>query len=205
LGNCSQKALARCKSQLQSRFEDIATMSFLTEENTMASVHIARWVDMNFMFNISAGVGKSRPNRRLDVMLVQYLLRLAQNVAKTASGSTTSPIVPPDLAGELFKADGICGPKTLRYIEYYQQFRNSHNQRSDKNNLDVKFKVATDGAIDPWVYPAHVGMSFGGASQPVDSTRTLIALCYDAAKHPEAIAETYTEMPQELRKLLMAR
>lgn len=65
----------------------------------MASLHIARFVDVNYIFNIGAGVGKGRPNKYLDVLLVQYLLFCATNKAasvlilKSASYYVFSPIV----------------------------------------------------------------------------------------------------------------
>ncbi len=169
----------------------------------MPSVHIANLVDMDYMFNIGAGVGKGRANQRLDVMLVQYLLIHARNAEAHQGGSSDSRIVPPELAKEPFKADGICGPKTLRYIAYYQEFRNGNKQHSGTNNMDIKIKVATDGAIDPWRYPATLNFVHSGASVLTNSS-TLIALCYDAAKSLEFKQMGFGGMPPELKRILLA-
>lgn len=168
----------------------------------MPSVHIANLVDMDYMFNIGAGVGKGRANQRLDVMLIQYLLLNARNTRIEPGGSSDSRIVPPELANELFRADGICGPKTLRYIEHYQAFRNANKQHSGANAFDIKVKVATDGAIDPWRYPATLNFAVGGGV--LNNSSTLVALCYDAARSWEFQQMHFSDMPRELRRILLA-
>lgn len=168
----------------------------------MPSVHIARFVDMDYMFNIGAGVGKGRPNARLDVMLVQYLLCHAEQESITPDGYSRGRIVPPEYKGQRLKVDGFCGPKTLRYIEYYQQFRNSHAQRSGGNEMPMRVQIKCDGAIDPWKFP--VAMNFRHQNNEVlGSTYTLACLSYDAAKSDEF--RTFTEMPAELQRVLLAR
>lgn len=169
----------------------------------MASVHIAAYVDMRYMFNISAGVGRGRANQRLDVMLIQYLLSLARNTTVHPGGSSTRRIVPPELANDLFKLDGICGPKTLRYIEFYQQFRNSHNQHSAGNDYDIKVVVKADGAIDPWAYPAEFNFVHRN-NELLNRTSTLVTLCYDATQSHEFQMGSFESMPAELRRVLMA-
>ena len=81
----------------------------------MASVHIANYVDMTYMFNIGAGVGRKRPNRRMDVMLIQYLLNMATNVSVQGPVTSMNPIRPPDHREDL-KTDGICGEKRRRSL-----------------------------------------------------------------------------------------
>ncbi|RYF43433.1 MAG: hypothetical protein EOO25_03225 [Comamonadaceae bacterium] len=169
----------------------------------MPSVHIANLVDMAYMFNIGSGVGKGRANQRLDVMLVQYLLLHARNAEVHQGGSSDSRIVPPELSKELFKTDGICGPKTLRFIEYYQGFRNANKQHSGGNQFDINVKVATDGAIDPWRYPATLNFVHS-AAKVLNNSSTLIALCYDAAKSLEFTQMGFSGMPPELRRILLA-
>lgn len=61
---------------------------------------------MAYLFNISAGVGRNRPNYRLDVMLIQYLLNQATNKIALEYGSLSRLIRPPDHPGPL-KMDGI--------------------------------------------------------------------------------------------------
>ncbi len=170
----------------------------------MPSVHIANYVDMTYMFNINAGVGKGRANQRLDVMLIQYLLAHARNSEVFAGGGSDSRIIPPELAKEPFKADGICGPKTLRYIAHYQAFRNANNQYSMGNEFDIKSRVATDGAIDPWRYPSKLNFKHAASTEVLNNSSTLVALCYDSARSFEFTQYSFNDMPQDLKRLLLA-
>lgn len=171
----------------------------------MASVHIARYVDMDFMFNIASGVGRGRQNQSLDVMLIQYLLSLATDEKVTGPGSTSfSPITPPEYANDPIAKDGIYGTQTQRYIDFYQAFRNSHSQRSDQNKMDINMRVATDGAIDPWKYPAQLNFNGSQSGPALDRTSTLVALCYDAAKNFEIKGQTFATLPDRLKRVLLA-
>ena len=110
-------------------------------------------------------------------------------------------ILPPDLIGGL-NQDGICGDKTQRAISYYQAFRNSHTTRSDANQMDIRFQVAQDGAIDPWRFPAAMNFVASSAAQ-LSRTDTLVTLCYDAAKSNDS-SRNFSQMHPDLRKLLCA-
>jgi len=168
----------------------------------VASVHIARFADMQYAFNISAGVGKNRPNQRLDVMLVQYLLNLATNESVVGPISSLTPIRPPEQEEDLVP-DGICGTKTMRAIAFYQQFRNRNATFSDDNQMGIAVQVKEDGAIDPWRFPADFNFvnSFG---KPLGPTFTLIALSYDAAKNSDVKQGFFSQMPKELARILRA-
>lgn len=170
----------------------------------MASIHIARFVDINFMFNIRNGVGKGRMNDRLDVLLVQYLLKHATQETAVEFGTSQSRIIPPEYKGENIRVDGMCGPKTLRYIEYYQMFRNSHAQHSGGNEMPMAVRIKCDGAVDPWKYP--LAMNFRHKNnEPIGSTYTLACLSYDAAKSHEIRTQMFDTMPIELQRVLLAR
>jgi hypothetical protein len=168
----------------------------------MASVHIARFVDMDYMFNIAAGVGRGRPNQRLDVMLVQYLLNLAMNESVSGNVTTDSPIRPADHPGPL-NMDGICGRETQSFIDHYQAFRNTTRSFSGGNKLAIQFAVKADGAIDPWRYPAEVNFALA-SGQPGGRSYTMVTLCYDAAKNSEVAQGFFTTMPPDLRRILLA-
>src|SRR5262249_12511622 len=75
--------------------------------------------------------GYYQPNRRDDVMLVQYLLKRVYQRAQTAN-LNGGGARPSDL-----KIDGIWGPKTPAAIEQYQ-VEMARNGRS----------IATDGVVD---------------------------------------------------------
>lgn len=73
------------------------------------------------------------PNKRDDVMLVQYLLkRVYQN------GHAVQPPLCRDSGAAVLKIDGLHGPKTQRAIEQFQ-LEMCRNGRS----------IATDGCVDP--------------------------------------------------------
>ncbi len=166
----------------------------------MASVHIPRHVDIDFMFNISAGVGRGRANSRLDVMLIQYLLNQATDESVSPPVTTKRFIRPPEL-NEPLKQDGMCGEKTQRFIEFYQQFRNTHEDFSDANRRAFQFTVKADGAIDPWRFPIPMNV----LANVLTRTDTLIALNYDAAKSDDVSSGRFSQMHPDLQRLLCAR
>jgi hypothetical protein len=159
---------------------------------------------MEFMFNIGAGVGRKRQNRRHDVMLIQYLLNMATEKVSQGGGSSVSgPIRPPDLVGGLVQ-DGICGNDTQKFIDFYQKFRNANANFSDGNNMNIKFHVAEDGAIDPWTFPVGLNFQNAATNSPLSRTDTLVTLSYDAAKSREISGGFFTTMHPELKRLLCA-
>ncbi len=166
----------------------------------MASVHIPRHVDIDFMFNIGGGVGQGRANSRLDVMLIQYLLNQATDEAVSPGFTVSSNIRPPEF-NEPLKQDGFCGPKTQRCIEFYQQFRNTHKDFSDRNQQAFQFTVKADGAIDPWHFPIPVNV----LATVLTRTDTLVALNYDAAKSNDMSSGQFSQMHPDLQRSLCAR
>ena len=173
----------------------------------MASLHIAGYVDMNYIFNISAGVGKGRPNKYLDVLVVQYLLFCATNKTTSPNVTMWTAIFPPKYKNSSITMDGRCGTETLDYILYYQNFRNSNYTLSEGNKAQVTFNVATDGAVDPWTYPAEPNLQHLGGTRegkPMPATKTLLALCYDAAKSRDFMNSSFEFMPRELQKVFLA-
>jgi peptidoglycan hydrolase-like protein with peptidoglycan-binding domain len=76
-----------------------------------------------------AAVGPACPNQRPDVLVVQYLLRVA------GEGQGYSP------PGELpIKIDGIYGSQTQKYISFFQK---------EVNRRQGRKLVEPDGRIDP--------------------------------------------------------
>ena len=47
----------------------------------------------------------------------------------------------------------------------YQNFRNSNYTLSEGNKAQVTFNVATDGAVDPWTYPAEPNLQHLGGTR----------------------------------------
>lgn len=84
----------------------------------MARVSLVR-VKINdpYVYNIDFSVGPGSPNKRDDVLLVQYFLKSINDKRDSAN----PPFAPLPLApGEVFKVDGIAGPITFRAIKHFQ-------------------------------------------------------------------------------------
>ena len=118
----------------------------------------------------------------------------------TPSAKIGSSIRPPEF-NEPLKQDGICGPKTQRWIEFYQEFRNTHADFSNVNKRAFQFTVKADGAIDPWHFPIPVNVFVTTLTR----TDTLVALNYDAAKSNDVSAEFFKDMHPDLKRILCAR
>lgn len=73
------------------------------------------------------------PNKRDDVMLVQYLLKRVYQ-----QGQNVQPPLSQNTGAAQLKIDGVYGPKTARAIEQFQ-LEMRRNGRS----------IATDGSVDP--------------------------------------------------------
>ena len=76
----------------------------------MAFVEVTSSGGVPFFCNVSAGVGQGQPNRRDDVMLVQWLLH---------QYFSNAPKVPPP-PGPMIKIDGLFGRQTGAYIQQFQ-------------------------------------------------------------------------------------
>jgi hypothetical protein len=77
---------------------------------------------------------EEQPNKRDDVMLVQYLLKRVYQAGEMASPQLKGGKADP----ASLEVDGYCGPKTRSAIEHFQ--------------LEMMFNgrnIATDGCVDP--------------------------------------------------------
>jgi hypothetical protein len=89
------------------------------------------------ILNVDHSVGRFGRNRMVDVQLVQFLLnRLIDTI--THVGPISDPPLP---APEALKTDGICGPKTIAAILWYQKSNNSSGstlaEDATVNNVEV--------------------------------------------------------------------
>ncbi len=87
-----------------------------------------------YVYNIDDSVGPGAPNRRDDVLLVQYFLK-SINDKRDAASPRFAPL--PLAPSEVFKVDGVAGPITFRAIEHFQQ------QAAQQGR-----KVVADGRVD---------------------------------------------------------
>jgi hypothetical protein len=94
-------------------------------------------------YSVDQAVGTGCPNRREDVLLVQHLLRIAWRDAGSSKGFR------PPGETEPLKADGMFGPKTAKFIKFFQE---------------EAIRRGADCATDQRVDPAVSGTSRGGLS-----------------------------------------
>jgi hypothetical protein len=113
------------------------------------------------LFTVDSTVGRSAPNERLDVLLVQYLLflctkngmsvppltvprglRVATPVAAATTGTLTHPKPPGDIV-----IDGICGNQTIGFIEYFQEV----TQRNPVASIVVNGQVVPQGTPGTYI------------------------------------------------------
>ena len=115
-------------------------------------------------YNVDRPVGRAAPNERPDVLLVQFLLRIATtgNIywpAEHPAGAVRltsatravalarphAPDVSPDLPGPpggvQIEIDGYCGDQTIAFIEFFQQEMRRRGQD----------RLLVDGRVVPWV------------------------------------------------------
>lgn len=97
----------------------------------MAGVAFAVDDELPFFYNVDMAVGKNAPNKRDDVMLVQYCLKHIW-----ANPTAFESPLPPPASGEM-KVDGLCGPTTRKWIIEFQFLA-----------LKRGHPIATDGLVD---------------------------------------------------------
>lgn len=124
----------------------------------------------------------SEPNKRDDVMLVQYLLKRVYQ-----RGQNCQPQLSQSSGAAQLKIDGLYGPATARAVEQFQMEmrRNGHN-------------IATDGCVDP-----ELGES---ATSSISKTGYTISWLnkYFWVLYPYLAPDISTdpECPAELKKVL---
>lgn len=104
----------------------------------MAYVRVTGWPepDPPFFYNVHNSVGLGSPNRRDDVLLVQYLLHTIYDRPGRPNSPTGGPL----------RVDGICGPTTDNYIRFFQQ---SLNARGIQAPIDGRVDRARGNLVGP--------------------------------------------------------
>lgn len=118
----------------------------------MARVYLRNIGSFKVLLTVEQTVGRGCPNRRDDVMLVQFFLKVA-----TDGGVPSGGYGPP--GQQPIKIDGIYGHQTQAYIDYYQAENSRRNPASP---------LKADGRVDP----VH-GKALGSVTQ---SVYTILAL-----------------------------
>ena len=99
----------------------------------MARVFIYNSENTKHLYTVDQPVGAGGTNRRDDVLLVQFFLRVAM---ENSAGSVG--YIPP--GEQPISIDGSCGSQTNRYIKFYQE---------EGNRRNPGILTTTEGRIDP--------------------------------------------------------
>ena len=110
---------------------------------------ILLWNQSTLYYNVDQCVGLNAPNDRMDVLLVQFFLSVGTDPGSSWSRPTLPPTTRPALlpqmkttiygrtiapyypGGSPITIDGVCGPQTIAFIEYFQQVRiDDHSTRA---------------------------------------------------------------------------
>jgi hypothetical protein len=148
----------------------------------MARVYLIAEPTLKLVYTIDQAVGNGCPNRRDDVLLVQFFLKVV------SEGPQTSQYTP---AGRgPMNADGTWGPTSQAYLNQYIAANSALNPGAP---------LTQDGRVDP-VVGGHVTGSRSG------HLYTILALnnTYKNVRGPLALADITTDplFPQELRPSL---
>lgn len=73
---------------------------------------------IQIIYLIDQAVGRGCPNRRGDVLLVQFFIRLLQDQPQKFDGEQYN-FIPG--SGRQLNIDGICGEETIRHIAHFKQ------------------------------------------------------------------------------------
>jgi hypothetical protein len=123
----------------------------LIGESAMARVYLFTNPNrMKLVYSVDQPVGPGCPNRRDDVLLVQFLLRVAMEDNPPKNVGYRPPDERP------ITVDGLFGRQTAAYIRYFQEEDGRRVQQGQ-----FQFAPATDGRIDP----VASGTAFGAHSK----------------------------------------
>lgn len=123
---------------------------------------------ITYIHDIEAPVGRNAPNRRDDVLLVQYLIAVWMAHEKDTQKLLPIILVTPDM-----KIDGICGEKTHANIKAFETFHHPAVKidgiitpvfRTNDNNkmflLNQLFAFAGGLKSDPTINQAQLRVPF---------------------------------------------
>ncbi|POR51786.1 hypothetical protein [Bosea psychrotolerans] len=141
---------------------------------------------LQIMYLIDLAVGRGCPNRRGDVLLVQFFIRLLQDQPQKLDGEQYNFI---PSSGRQLKVDGVCGEETIRHIAHFKQ-------EHDKSGAAGEQGMLKDLRIDPMLTSNPFGVRTG-------HVLSILRLNQDVAASigAERFRKLYAErlFPQELR------
>jgi hypothetical protein len=141
--------------------------------------HIPSVPGVSVAYTVDRAVGQGCLNNRGDVMLVQHLLRIAWRDVPTSKGFR-----PPGEEGPL-KVDGWFGPKTAKFIKFFQEEANRRGAI-----------VGKDGRVDP----VRTGTTVGSISKTFYTILALNSARNSRQAGNQADIQRDPEFKPELRK-----
>jgi hypothetical protein len=141
---------------------------------------------LQIMYQIDLAVGRGCPNRRGDVLLVQFFIRLLQDQPQKLDGEQYNFI---PASGRQLNIDGVCGEETIRHIAHFKQ-------EHDKGGATGDQVMLKDQRIDPMLTSSPFGVRTG-------HVLSILRLNQDVAESigAERFRKFYAErlFPQELK------
>jgi hypothetical protein len=141
---------------------------------------------LQIMYHIDLAVGRGCPNRRGDVLLVQFFIRLLQDQPQKFDGEQYN-FIPG--SGRQLSIDGICGEETIQHIAHFKQ-------EHDRAGAVGEQAMLKDQRIDPMLASSPFGVRTG-------HVLSILRLNQDVAESigAERFRKLYAErlFPQELK------
>lgn len=103
------------------------------------------------LYLIDQAVGMGAPNRRGDVLLVQFMIRILQEQPQKWDGIPFDFRMP---GGGVISVDGHCGPQTLKHLANFRAVY-------DQGAKDSPETMLRDARVDPLVGHSPVGPRTG--------------------------------------------
>lgn len=148
----------------------------------MARVMLNAAANFKIVYVVDQAVGRACPNRRDDVLLVQFFLRVASEGPKKARLTTPG--------GKPLQVDGMWGPSSQAMLDRFIAVENV-------DNPEPHLLLVNDGRVDP----TASGTLLGSKSK---SMYTILALnvAFTKARSQQALQDITTDplFPQELRR-----
>ncbi len=94
------------------------------------------------IYLIDESVGQSGANRRKDVLLVQFFIRLLQDQPQKLDGEQYN-FVPPN--SKQLAIDGVCGQHTIRHIVHFKKEHDRTNEGGQMMHHDARVDAMKTG------------------------------------------------------------
>jgi hypothetical protein len=153
------------------------------KERPMARMYLTASTEVRWVYAVDQTVGSGCTNRRDDVLLVQFFLKVI------SEGPEKALFRPPGVTAAM-KCDGLWGPTSQAYLNHFIKV---------SSNLNPNSPLTKDGRVDPVVGGKYTGSLSG-------KLYTILALnvSYKKARGADALADITTDpvFPADLKPSL---